>query len=191
MQPRTVVPAWDPSGGRDRRIASSRLAWATGDPASKQQNILAFRYNATMEPAVCMYLEEISFHLTKYPLLVTIMSTVRVLESVVPIQHVASEGRPRSLSSKVSSFPMLILQSCCYLLLMGHPSQKVNFTMSLTLVLSCSQVLASMQFGPESGEIKHAISLSASEVTSSHFRFKYLSTSTLPPGFRCVVIPHP
>lgn len=74
MQPRMVVPAWDPSGGRDRRFASSWLAWATGDPASKQQNILAFRYNAAMEPAVCTYLEVISFHLTKQPLLVTIMS---------------------------------------------------------------------------------------------------------------------
>lgn len=84
MQPRTVVPAWEPSGGRqeDWRIASSGLTWATGNPASKQQNILAFRYNAAMEPAVCMYLEVISFHLTKYPLLVTIIST---LESAVPI----------------------------------------------------------------------------------------------------------
>lgn len=35
-----------------------------------------------------------------------------------------------------------------------------HFTMSLTLVLSYSQVLASIQFGPESWEIKHAISVS-------------------------------
>lgn len=75
-----------------------------------------------MEPAVCTYLEVISFHLPKQPLLVTIMSTLRVLESVVPIQHVASEGRARSLSSRVSSLPMLMLQSCCYLLLTGRPS---------------------------------------------------------------------
>lgn len=99
------MPAWDPPGGRDRRIASSRLAWATGDPASKQQNILAFRYNAAMEPAVCTYLEAISFHLTKQPLLVTIMSTLGVLESVVPIQHVAREGRARSLPVKSHHFP--------------------------------------------------------------------------------------
>lgn len=58
-----------------------------------------------MEPAVCTYLEAISFHLTKQPLLVTIMSTLGVLESVVPIQHVAREGRARSLPVKFHHFP--------------------------------------------------------------------------------------
>lgn len=182
-----VVPTWDPSGGRDRRFASSWLAWAIGDPASKQQNILAFRYSAAMEPAVCTYLEVISFHLTKQPLLVTIMSHSGYWSQGFPFSTWLVRVGPGASPAGSHHFLCSFFNS-------SHGSSFLKgqlYKMSLTLVLSCSQVLASMQFGPESGEVKPAISLSASEVTSSHFRFKYLSTSTLPPGFLCVVIPHP
>lgn len=144
-----------------------------------------------MEPAVCTYLEVISFHLTKQPLLVTIMSIRRVLESVVPIQHVAREGRARSLPVKSRHFPCSLFNHAAiffsWVVLPERSTLQNEPKPSPFLFTSAGfkAVWSRIRRG------KHAISLSASEVTSSHFCCKYLLTSTLPPAFRCVVTPHP
>lgn len=142
-----------------------------------------------MEPAVCTYLEVISFHLTKQPLLVTIMSIRRVLESVVPIQHVAREGRARSLPVKSRHFPCSLFNHAAIFfswVVLPERSTLQNEPKPSPFLFT------SAGFNAVWSRIRRSkASLSASEITSSHFCFKYLSTSTLPPAFWSVVSPHP